>query len=205
MNYLQYIVENIHTVIVATVDENGLPVTSAIDMMDYDDSGLYFLTAKGKNFYNRLMNRGYIALTGLEGTDTLSSKTISIRGKVECLGNDLIPKLFKKNPYMAEIYPDEGSRDSLVVFKLYEGQGEWFDLSKKPIERQSFSIGNVEIRPTLFYIDDTCISCGACLSSCPQECIDVYSMPAIISQENCLHCGKCMEVCPMASIHKIHG
>ena len=49
--YLKYIVEEIHTTIVATVDDEGLPVTAAIDMMDYDNDSLYFLTAKGKGFY----------------------------------------------------------------------------------------------------------------------------------------------------------
>lgn len=34
--YLQYIVQEIHTTIVATVDDEGLPVTAAIDMMDCD-------------------------------------------------------------------------------------------------------------------------------------------------------------------------
>ena len=46
MNYLKYLVEEIHTTVVATVDDAGLPVTAAIDMMDYDEGGLYFLTAK---------------------------------------------------------------------------------------------------------------------------------------------------------------
>ena len=64
MDYLRYLVEQIHTTIVATVDDSGLPVTAAIDMMDADDSGLYFLTAKGKGFYDRLVKRGYLALTG---------------------------------------------------------------------------------------------------------------------------------------------
>lgn len=56
--YLKYIVEQIHSTVVATVDENGLPVTCVIDMMDYDEDGLYFLTAKGKRFYDRLKARG---------------------------------------------------------------------------------------------------------------------------------------------------
>lgn len=65
MNYLKYLTEVIHTVVVATTDEVGLPVTCAIDMMDADESGLYFLTAKGKGFYNRLKKNGYMALTGI--------------------------------------------------------------------------------------------------------------------------------------------
>ena len=44
--YLKYIVEEIHTTIVATVDDEGLPVTAAIDMMDYDNDSLYFRTAE---------------------------------------------------------------------------------------------------------------------------------------------------------------
>ena len=48
--YLSYVVNEIHTTIVATMDDEGLPVTAAIDMMDCDNDSLYFLTAKGKGF-----------------------------------------------------------------------------------------------------------------------------------------------------------
>ena len=54
MTYLKYLVQEIHSTVVATVDENGLPVTCAIDIMDYDENGLYFLTAKGKGFITAL-------------------------------------------------------------------------------------------------------------------------------------------------------
>ena len=83
MDYLKYLVQEIHSTIVATVDENGLPVTCAIDIMDYDENGLYFLTAKGKGFYNRLVNKGYLALTGMKGEDTMSCVALSVRGKVK--------------------------------------------------------------------------------------------------------------------------
>lgn len=39
-DYLDYLVRVIHTAIVATVDEEGLPVTAAIDMMDTDGDSL---------------------------------------------------------------------------------------------------------------------------------------------------------------------
>ena len=68
-DYLAYIVNEIHTTIVATVDDEGLPVTAAIDMMDSDENGLYFLTAKGKGFYDRLIKRGFLALTAIKGQD----------------------------------------------------------------------------------------------------------------------------------------
>lgn len=72
MQALKYIVEQIHTVVVATTDEVGDPVTCAIDIMDCDTNGLYFLTAKGKNFYNRLKKQGRLAFTGIKCESTMS-------------------------------------------------------------------------------------------------------------------------------------
>ena len=138
VDYLAYISKVIHTTVVATVDDDGLPVTAAIDMMDSDENGLYFLTAKGKNFYDRLIKRGYLALTAMKGEDTMSSVAVSVQGKVRELGYEKIPELFEKNPYMREIYPTEESMHVLTVFQIYEGTGEYFDLSMKPIERASF-------------------------------------------------------------------
>lgn len=132
-DYLSYLVQQIHTTIVATVDEKGLPVTAAIDMMDADENGLYFLTAKGKAFYDRLKKRGFLALTGLKGEDTMHCAALSLRGKVRELGSGLLSRLFEKNPYMNEIYPTVQSQEALTVFQIYEGSGEWFDLSQKPI------------------------------------------------------------------------
>ena len=93
-DYLAYIVNEIHTTIVATVDDEGLPITAAIDMMDSDDNSLFFLTAKGKGFYDRLKKRGFLALTAIKGQDTMSSVAVSIRGKVRELGYDRIGLVF---------------------------------------------------------------------------------------------------------------
>ena len=200
MDHLRYLVEQIHTTIVATVDDSGLPVTAAIDMMDADDSGLYFLTAKGKGFYDRLVKRGYLALTGMKGEDTMSRVALSIRGKVKEIGESYLYDLFEKNPYMLDIYPTEESRKALTVFKIYEGTGEWFDLSKKPIERASFTFGGAEEISEGYFITDTCIGCETCGAVCPQNCIDFSSTPAAIQQEHCLHCGNCMDVCPVKAV-----
>lgn len=199
-DYLSFLVNQIHTVIVATVDESGLPVTCAIDMMDFDESGLYFLTAKGKGFYHRLKQHEYIALTGIKGEDTMSRIALSIRGKVQEIGAELLPKLFEKNPYMREIYPTEQSRQALTVFRIYDGNGEWFDLSKKPIERANFAFGENENTKHGYVINDNCIGCKSCLNVCPQNCIDIVDSKMMIRQENCLHCGACFEKCPTGAI-----
>lgn len=200
--YLSYIVKEIHTTVAATVDDEGLPVTAAIDMMDSDEHGLYFLTAKGKGFYNRLMKRQYMSLTALKGENTMSSVAVSVRGKVKNLGPEPIPELLKKNKYMYEIYPTEESRSALEAFQLYEGTGEWFDLSKKPVERAVFSFGGAEEIRDGYFVTDRCIGCELCYSKCPQRCISFDSIPAVIRQENCLRCGNCYEVCPVGAVEK---
>ena len=202
MNYLKYLVEEIHTTVMATVDNNGLTVTCAIDIMDYDDTGLYFLTAKGKNLYERLKQKGYVALTGMKGSDTLSCVAVSVSGKAQEIGSEPLEKLFEKNSYMKEIYPTKESRKALTVFRIYEGNGEWFDLSKKPIERASFTFGNGQKTNEGYEIGDSCVGCKACEAVCPQGCIDFSTVPAIIIQKNCLHCGNCHEICPVAAVEQ---
>ena len=201
-DYLAYISDVIHTTIVATVDDEGHPVTAAIDMMDSDENGLYFLTARGKGFYDRLVKRGYIALTALKGETTMTSVAVSVRGKVRELGYEKIPALFEKNPYMHQIYPTEESMHALTVFQIYSGSGEWFDLSKKPIERASFQFGDAVAESEGYYITEDCIGCGSCLTVCPQDCINGDQVPFVIAQENCLHCGNCMEACPAGAVKR---
>ena len=95
-SYLEYLTNQIHTVIMATIDNLGNPFTCAIDIMDFDEQGLYFLTAKGKKLYERLKQNNTISITGLQGDNTLSSRTITIYGKVKEIGLLRLSTLFEK-------------------------------------------------------------------------------------------------------------
>lgn len=201
-NYLQYLVEKIHSTIVATVDEEGLPITCAIDIMDYDEKGLYFITAKGKGFYNRLVNRKYLSLTALKGETTMESVSISLSGKVRDIGSEKVKYIFDKNKYMYELYPTEESRRAITVFQIYEGTGEYFDLSKKPIYRENFTFGGCEEKNKRYYVSNKCVGCNKCYTVCPQKCIDISVTPVKIINNNCLHCGNCYELCPVKAIVK---
>ncbi|WP_417094014.1 4Fe-4S binding protein [Intestinimonas timonensis] len=200
--YFDFIVNQIHSAVFATVDCEGRPVTCAIDLMDYDENGLYFLTAKGKNFYDRLKANENIAFTAMKGEDTLSCVAVSVQGKAKEIGPAKLPALFNKNPYMERIYPDVRSRSAVTVFKIYEGTGEWFDLSKLPIERASFSFGGAQTEENGYFVTDKCIGCKLCYSKCPQKCIDITQKPVVIRQEHCLRCGNCFEICPAKAIER---
>lgn len=202
LDYLKVLVDEIHSVVMATTDLNGLPSTRVIDVMLCDADGLYFLTAKGKVFYEQLMSKSYVSLSAMTGGEgTLSKKAISIAGAVRNIGAERRDEIFEKNVYMAQIYASVESREALDVFCLYKGQGEFFDLSTKPITRGSFAIGDKEMKTYGYSISDMCIACGECLASCPSHCID-KGMPYSIRQENCLHCGNCYAVCQHGAVCK---
>jgi len=53
--------------------------------------------------------------------------------------------------------------------------------------------------------EETCIGCGACIDTCPVDCIvagvaeDGYPM-MYIDPETCIDCGACIDSCPVGSI-----
>jgi len=85
---------------------------------------------------------------------SIERKSVSLRGKIRSIGKEKMDEIFEKNPYMAQIYPDPENRDPIEVFQIYEGTGEYFDLSTVPITRESFTLGqnrDEEGRTRVFY------------------------------------------------------
>lgn len=194
-NYLQILVEDIHSAVVATLGEDGRPQTRVIDMMLWDEGGLYFLTARGKEFYRQLMEQGFIALSAVKG-----KQSISLRGRVEKIGGEKLDEIFERNPYMKGIYPGD-TRQALEVFRLYEARGEYFDISDPShVERGSIAIGDGAADGGGYFVGPACDGCGVCASVCPQSCIDISRKPAVIDPNHCLHCGRCAESCPRQAV-----
>ena len=196
-NYLKLLVEDIHSTTVATIGADGHPQTRVIDMMLWDEQGVYFLTAKGKAFYAQLMEQGFIALSA-----TKDKISVSLRGKIRNIGSEKLDEIFKRNPYMQSIYPDD-TRAALEVFCLYEAEGEYFDISDPShVTRDSIVIGQARAVQAGYFVGSGCIGCKLCYSVCPQKCIDITTKPVVIDQHRCLHCGRCAETCPARAIEK---
>lgn len=197
MDYLKFLVEEIYSTTVATIGSDGHPQTRIIDMMYYDADGVYFLTAKGKAFYEQLMEQQYVAISA-----TKDKRAVSLRGNVKNIGKKNLTLMFEKNPYMKEIYPGD-TWEALEVFQLYEAQGEHFDISNpSKIVRDTILIGKGEKIQIGYFVGQKCIGCKLCYSVCPQKCIDVSGKPVVIDQNHCLHCGRCAEICPKQCIQK---
>lgn len=187
----------IHSVSVATIDSNGKPTIRIIDMMYIEDDCLYFLTARGKKFYQEITKDNYIVLSCQK-----YNKSYVIKGYVEQVDHKYLDILFNKNKYMWGTYP-RNTRDVLEVFKIYKWSGEYFDVTSKPITRLGFSNNMEEIKKGTFFVNDKCINCKKCIVVCPQKCIDYSTGKAYIKNKNCLRCGACKEVCPVNAIEQI--
>lgn len=73
-DYLNILKDDIHSAVFATVDRDGHPAARVIDIMLTDENTLYFITAKGKEFYRQLTERKYVAISGMTGGGVLSAK-----------------------------------------------------------------------------------------------------------------------------------
>lgn len=173
---LKFLQEEIHTVVIASLDEDHIPITCAIDLMLVENHKIYFLMARGKALYQRLMKQKEISLTGIKGEDTLTCIAVTIQGKVRNIGHEKLINIFKMNPYMQEIYPQENAREVLEVFEIYEYQGELFDLSQKPIYRKTFAYHRKEKNNNYDIIQQ----CNGCL-----KCYEIYPVHAIIEKRDC--------------------
>ena len=147
MDYLELLVDEIHSTTVATIGSDGHPQTRIIDMMYYDEEGVYFLTATGKTFYDQLMEQQYVAISATKrqncGVSAWKNKrTSEKRILILCL---------KKIQYMKKIYPGD-TKDAIEVFRLYEAQGEYFDISNPSnIVRDTITIGKPSSSDRVFY------------------------------------------------------
>jgi formate hydrogenlyase subunit 6/NADH:ubiquinone oxidoreductase subunit I len=62
-------------------------------------------------------------------------------------------------------------------------------------------------RPGHFYIDETCIGCGACDHACPGKIDAIYAVEGdflgrfAITLDDCIDCGICIPLCPVDCIH----
>lgn len=187
----------------ATVGEDGSPQIRNISAIHYEEDGLYFFTARGKDFCRQLLSDGRVQILGY----TKYKEMIRLSGEAYPVEEDIqrkwIDTIFTEQPYLANVYPGN-TKNIGIVFSIKEASIEYFNLGVHPIFRETYSMGNIEKPVRGYHIGSRCIGCGTCKMHCPQGCIQ-DGKPFYIEQEHCLHCGNCMEHCPVQAVEKRKG
>ena len=50
---------------------------------------------------------------------------------------------------------------------------------------------------------EKCLSCGECISVCPNDAIFMIAGKADVSKNSCVGCGICIKTCPVAAIFEV--
>lgn len=61
-------------------------------------------------------------------------------------------------------------------------------------------IGTTTPKRDINVIDDSCIGCGACITECPVEAIELEMPSPVHIDDKCVYCGKCVETCQFDAI-----
>ena len=188
----------------ATVDAAGAPQLRQISAIHFalDDPtpALYFFTARGKDFCRELLADGRVQILGYtryKEMIRLSAKAVPVPEPEQ---EEWIDRIFSEQPYLANVYPGD-TRKIGIVFRVSDGEVEYFNLGVRPILRGQYPFGSGKVHPKGYQITDRCIGCGKCARSCPQGCI-TPGKPFAIQQNHCLHCGACSQNCPAGAVER---
>ncbi len=184
----------------ATVDEDGAPQVRNISAIHYEGTTLYFLTARGKSFARQLKADGRVQILGY----TKYKETIRLSGRAVEVPEDEQLRwrnvLYAEQPYLENVYPG-GTKNIDTIFKISDYTIGYFCLSTRPITRETYAVGNAEIKKKGYFISEDCIGCGTCRTVCPQGCIEEGD-PFRIRENHCLQCGNCFENCPAGAVKR---
>lgn len=188
----------IRDVAFATVDRAGRPRNRIIDVMLVEGERLYFVTARGKDFYRELTASGEVSVAAM----TPGYVGLRLQGRAERVTEQKywVDRVFEENPSMNAVYPGD-SRYVLEAFVIAAGEVETLDLSRMPVVHTRAAFGGAALAETGYEVGAGCTGCGACAAACPQGCIAPGS-PYHIDETHCLRCGLCAERCPADAVRR---
>lgn len=140
----------------ATVDEEGAPQIRNISAIHYEKDGLYFFTARGKDFCRQLLRDGRVQVLGY----TKYKEMIRLSGTAYPVENDVqeqwIDTIFAEQPYLVNVYPKD-TRKIGIVFTIKNASVEYFHLGVNPIFRETYILGDARKPMKGYHITDQCI------------------------------------------------
>ena len=150
----------------ATVDENGAPQVRNISAIHYEPDGMYFFTARGKEFARELERDGRVQILGYTKYKEMirvSAKAVAAPAEEQKKWMD---RIFMEQPYLKNVYPGD-TREIGIIYEIRQAQIEYFHLGVSPIFRETYTIGGGITAQKGYRITEQCIGCGTCFVHCP--------------------------------------
>ncbi len=202
----------------ATIN-NGYPETRMVELLTYDEDGLYFFTMKTKPFYKQLIEHKKVSMCGmsvdprmkwLDEDTPYTAPGYFIRATGDVREFSIEQALAKKDSRFNYLISDNKRYPQITGFCLHSFYGEVYDYDFEKenrghkLERVRFSFGNMPYIPAGLSIDEAkCISCGKCEKNCSFDAIYKEKNFYKINGNRCDECGNCYTICPSkAIIHK---
>ncbi len=103
--------------------------------------------------------------------------------------------------------PTTGRIFDIQRFSIHDGPGIRTTVFFKGCPLRCLWCGNPESippEPSLSYLPEKCIACGACLDRCPKKALSADADgKAVIDRQRCTSCGKCAEVCDPKALQMV--
>lgn len=139
-DFLEFVTDYIHNVVVSTVDDSGHPYAQVCDALYHDGDKLYIMTKKGNDLYKCIKRAPELVITASKGDGTMSSVGIAIKGKAQDVNHKFQAEIFTKNPYLNQIYAGhlEEAKDYMHTIEITPDYGTVYDIRVNPIYQRKF-------------------------------------------------------------------
>ena len=123
MNYLEYLVNEIHSTIVATVDENGKPHVRVVGLNCIEEGKLYYALATTKGMYAQIKQNPNVEIAASLPN---FSKVVRVWGKA-CIDESLETKqkMFENSPALKGLYQSPENPIFAAMYIQPEGARIW--------------------------------------------------------------------------------
>ena len=134
-DFLEFVTDFIHNVVVSTVNEDGHPFAQVCDSLYHDNNKLYIMTKKGNDLYNCIEHAPELVITASKGEGTMDSVGIAIKGKAYDADPKYQEKILAKKIYAGNL---EEAKEYMHTIEIMPEVGSIYDIRIKPIYQRKF-------------------------------------------------------------------
>ena len=134
-DFLEFVTDFIHNVVVSTVNEDGHPFAQVCDSLYHDNNKLYIMTKKGNDLYNCIEHAPELVITASKGEGTMDSVGIAIKGKAYDADPKYQEKILAKKIYAGHL---EEAKEYMHTIEIMPEVGSIYDIRIKPIYQRKF-------------------------------------------------------------------